>query len=251
MAMNTSAVQAAGTAGEASLDQVLNYLSRLTGEPVSANSVLRLRSVHRAAFTSWARKQNIAIQTTRMNAGDCTVSQVLGAEEAPSADGAASNVVTLPVRQSPPTIGGTVGEIGIDVEEVDSLPLASDYREHPFYRDHFTPIEIAYCIRQSDTRASFCGLWAAKEAILKSGLIPSSTHLMNAFEISHDGSGRPTFPGCRLSISHTSKSAVAVCIAAGEAAAPVERIPIGTASKCEAPPPTEKKQKSWLWSRGK
>jgi phosphopantetheine--protein transferase-like protein len=212
MEMNTSAVQVAGMAGEAHVDQVLAYLERLTGAPVAVQTSLKLRSVHRAAFTSWARKQNIPIQAAIMNAGNCTVSQVLGLGE--------SSLLEVPPEAASPVVAsievvasGPRGEVGIDMEEVESMPEASDYREHPFFQDHFAPAEIAYCIRRADVRISLCGLWAAKEAMLKAGVIPVGTHTMNGFEISHDESGRPTFPGCRLSISHTSKFAVAVCVA--------------------------------------
>ena len=57
--------------------------------------------------------------------------------------------------------------IGIDVEEISRMPLANDYREDEFYKMNFAPFEIAYCILQPDPAASFAGLFAAKEAIVK------------------------------------------------------------------------------------
>jgi hypothetical protein len=57
-----------------------------------------------------------------------------------------------------------------------------------------------------------CGLWAAKEAVLKSGHASPAGGNLRAIEISHDVHGRPVMAGCMLSISHTAKTAVAVCV---------------------------------------
>ena len=103
--------------------------------------------------------------------------------------------------------------IGIDIEAVAALPEADDYREAGFYRDTFTPSEIAYCLRQPNVRASFCGTWATKEAILKAGLAPMALSDLRQVEIQRDEDGRPVFPGASLSISHTGDTAVAVCLA--------------------------------------
>ena len=57
--------------------------------------------------------------------------------------------------------------IGIDIEEISAMPIVNDFREDEFYKMNFTPGEIAYCILQPDQYASFTGLFAAKEAIIK------------------------------------------------------------------------------------
>jgi phosphopantetheine--protein transferase-like protein len=192
---------------------------------------------------AWARTQTVTIRAEALTSGLCTVRQVLGAG---GDDFAVATASALPVvsARGASDLSAPGGEIGIDLEEVDSLPEASDYREHSFFRDYFSSAEIAYCIRQPNTRASFCGLWAAKEAILKAGLIPATSRLMKEFEIGHDEQGRPTFPACRLSISHTSRFAVAVCVAAAATPAPVrtERAPVPEQILL---PPGKKK---WPWS---
>jgi phosphopantetheine--protein transferase-like protein len=112
--------------------------------------------------------------------------------------------------------------VGIDIESVESLPVAKDPWSDAFYRDNFTEAEIAYCQRQTDPRMSFCGLWSAKEAAMKcdpeiAGLRPIQ------IEITHDEQRRP---GLRvhepvpdrapeeyaLSISHAGRMVVAVCV---------------------------------------
>jgi phosphopantetheine--protein transferase-like protein len=61
------------------------------------------------------------------------------------------------------------GEVrcGIDIEMISELPEAADYREHKFYRDSFTPEEIAYCLLQENPRLHFTARWCAKEALFK------------------------------------------------------------------------------------
>jgi phosphopantetheinyl transferase (holo-ACP synthase) len=122
---------------------------------------------------------------------------------------AAAELNTVPLRQA---INGTIKSgVGIDMEEIASMPKASDFRENEFYRMNFSASEIAYCILQPDPYASFAGLFSAKEAIVK-----ADNHYMNkAFNsvvIDHLADGIPTHPGFQLSISHTGQIAVAIAV---------------------------------------
>jgi phosphopantetheine--protein transferase-like protein len=230
------------------MQEVISYLSRLTGTPISPDEAFQLRSLHRAAFTSWARKQNVPVRISIMTAGTpFTIRQLLGSEE----EALAAAPVARTTAVAPPANSAVTGGIGIDIEEVGNLPEAEDYREHPFFQDHFTGKEMAYCIRQADVRASFCGIWAAKESMLKAGLIPSSAPRMNEFEIDRAESGAPIFPGCSISISHTRNTAVAMCVAtAAEPAlqAPASKPELIAACEPETAPATGKR---WPWSRTK
>lgn len=197
---------------ESALQQTVStYLSRLTGETLTPDSPLRLRSVQRAALSSWARQQQVSLRFALISSSvPFTVRELLL-----PADGDAAQVVVIPTTQQvidTPVLKGTpANRVGVDIEEVDSLPVAFDYREHAFYRDNFTAAEISYCIRQCSVRASLCGLWAAKEAILKAGVASAPQGHLKSIEISHDEEGRPVFTGCSLSISHSARSAIAVC----------------------------------------
>ncbi|WP_158809378.1 holo-ACP synthase [Beijerinckia sp. L45] len=196
-------------AGDTNLTDVLDYLSRLRGAPIAAGQLLTLRSVERAAFAAWIRKTGL--QTN----GDVLASSAPFTVEQILSDGERSHErapdIGLPKTSSSATQPST--RVGVDIELVDALPHAGDYRDHPFYEDNFTAKEIAYCLRQADVRASFCGTWAAKEAILKSGIIQLTGTNLRAIEISRDPSGRPVHPECSISISHTPSTAVAVCLA--------------------------------------
>lgn len=109
--------------------------------------------------------------------------------------------------------GGSPGNIGIDIEEVASLPRTHDYRKDAFYTMNFSPSEIAYCVLQPDPYASFAGLFSAKEAIVKAdGRLRSRS--FNSIGISHGPEGAPFYPGFNLSISHAGGVAVAVAIPA-------------------------------------
>jgi phosphopantetheine--protein transferase-like protein len=131
------------------------------------------------------------------------------------------------VTQPPPADNGGSNNkngfgVGIDIESVELLPIAKDPWTDAFYRDNFTDAEIAYCLRQSDPRMSFCGLWSAKEAAMKCD--PAIAALRPAqIEITHDEQRRP---GLRVhgvgplqesdsfvvSISHAGAMGIAVCV---------------------------------------
>ncbi len=114
--------------------------------------------------------------------------------------------------------------IGIDIEQISLMPPSSDYREDHFYTSNFSPSEIAYCILQPDTAASFAGLFAAKEAIVKA----DNSYLkrdFNSIKIDHLPNGKPTFPSFSISISHTAQIAVAVAVRLPNEKAPVQSVP--------------------------
>ncbi|KAL9936912.1 hypothetical protein V8E36_004147 [Tilletia maclaganii] len=65
--------------------------------------------------------------------------------------------------------GGGVKGVGVDVEDVTGFPF-----ENPtFVERNFTASEIAYCRAQPNPQASFCGRFAAKEAVFKAMGVPS------------------------------------------------------------------------------
>ena len=101
--------------------------------------------------------------------------------------------------------------VGIDIEEIANLPVAEDYREHPFYQSTFTPQELSYCILQVNSLASLAGLFAAKEAIVKTDG-GRQYRTLKEIAINHAADGKPTCPGFELSISHTTGNAVAVAV---------------------------------------
>ncbi len=132
-------------------------------------------------------------------------------------EGKSALVQIMPVAAdgNPPGIAGSALHgskgLGLEIENVATLPDAEDYSLHEFYRSNFTSSEITYCIKQPAVKAAFQGLLAAKRAIIKSGAAGDSPDGPRSVEIGFDSEGRPIYPGCLLSISDTGTIAAAVC----------------------------------------
>ncbi len=105
------------------------------------------------------------------------------------------------------------GSVGIDIEMVSAMPVTDDFREDNFYTMNFSAAEISYAILQTNPYASFAGLFAAKEAIVKADNNLKGTNF-NQINIQHQLNGRPFHPAFNISISHTGDMAAAVAIPA-------------------------------------
>ena len=97
------------------------------------------------------------------------------------------------------------------MEDVENLPVVIDFRSDDFYIQNFSPREIEYCLSKENPLPAFTGLFAAKEAVVKADNAYRN-RAFNTIEITHDAQGRPGFGHFLLSISHTSKMAVAVAV---------------------------------------
>ncbi len=110
---------------------------------------------------------------------------------------------------------------GIDLELVESLPEASDYRTHEFYVLNFTEAERAYCSAQANPRMHLAARWAAKEALRKCDPLLSAEPFGD-IEIIREKTGRTFFQRrstdgtTRLphavSLTHTTQMAAAVVV---------------------------------------
>ncbi|MGA7384314.1 MAG: 4'-phosphopantetheinyl transferase superfamily protein [Methylocella sp.] len=129
---------------------------------------------------------------------------------------ALTQIMPVAADGSPPGIAGSGLQaskgLGLAIENIAALPDAEDYSPHEFYRANFTPPEIAYCIKQPAVKAAFQGLLTAKRAIIKSGAGSDSPEGPRSVEIRFEDDGRPSYPGCLLSISDTGTIAAAVCL---------------------------------------
>ena len=138
-----------------------------------------------------------------------TFSDLIGKRDQKTVNGAAE--VYVPAAAVTAATGTSPGSIGIDIEELSSLPRTHDFRKDEFYTMNFTPSEIAYCVLQPDPYASFAGLFSAKEAIVKADGRHRSRSF-NTIGITHGPEGEPLYPGFNLSISHAGGVAVAVAV---------------------------------------
>jgi holo-[acyl-carrier protein] synthase len=153
----------------------------------------------------------------------------VGTAETSSPHAAASSPAPRPVVRSSPRTGpfasAEIG-LGMDMQEIASLPNADDYREHIFYAGNFTPQELATAVLRPNPRAHLCGLFCAKEAAKKSHRALLDVRMAD-LSILPDDMGRPVLhvadavaaaAGLRflVSITHTETVAAATCIALSE-----------------------------------
>jgi len=163
---------------------------------------------------------------------------------------AASAPAAARVRTAHASADGNAGlgglQVGLDVEDIRSLPVAADYWEHEFYSGTFARSEIAYSVLQTDPRTHFAGFWCAKEALRKCDASFAATTL-NQLAVAHDVDGRPyltqaTADGPErlphaVSISHTAEVATAVVVAQTAPNAVVAPVP-ERAAVASTPPAT-------------
>jgi len=127
--------------------------------------------------------------------------------------------LNLESKSSALSVGGLF--IGVDIEEVDHLPVTSNYRIHDFYRSLFNDEEISYALLKPEPRLHLCGIFCAKEALKKSA--PELIHLrMDEIQV-HHRQGRPSINtshssidsrfSFQVSISHSNHYAVATVLA--------------------------------------
>jgi phosphopantetheine--protein transferase-like protein len=152
-------------------DPIVSYFARLTGSAVTGETPIRLTSMQIGAAHSWLRRQAAPFAEDVLMRGTFTLGELLVTNGTPASARAGSGTAgdraaLAPVHGVWPARPAGVA-VGIDIELVATLPETVDFRADPFYVDHFTDREISHCIGQPDPRESFCGLWAAKEAVLK------------------------------------------------------------------------------------
>ena len=122
-------------------------------------------------------------------------------------------------QQADPTGEAEPLSMGIDIESIASLPKVADFRREEFYKQNFTPQEMAWCILQPEPYESFAGLFAVKEALIKAdnSLMEKS---FNQISIGRSTQGRPLYPGFTISIAHSNGTAVAVAARATNGTTP-------------------------------
>ena len=232
-------------ANEALEQKFAQLVTELLGIPVAqvADDVSldtpKFRTSVGAAILATAVKSRLG--KTVSTAGVKTVGQLRAAilgESMPAASrGAAVPAPAAPDLASPGPLAAGPIACGVDMEDVATLPEAPDYWKHEFYREHFSPEEIAYCAGQRDPRQHFAARWCAKEALKKCSprfmkLAFSQIQVANrsdgsvALEVRTGSKWAPA--SVALSLSHTPSTAVAMVVSAAEAGS--ARQPTGVAS---------------------
>ncbi len=208
-------------------DRLIAYLNRIVGDTVIVGQQVALSSTQRVQLISWLNSNGVPTDINKFKSNLISVDQILAMAEGrdvPAGPQSAKPTTTnRPVaarraaaREALVLAAPVMLGLGIDIQAKSKMPQTSDYRTDPFYKRNFTDRELAHCIEKADPLETFTGIWAAKEAILKSGAATRSQsgELAN-IEVVYDALGAPTHPGCLLSISHEADLAVAVCIRCG------------------------------------
>lgn len=110
--------------------------------------------------------------------------------------------------------------IGIDIVEV--ARIAELLKKQSFIEGVFTQNEYAYYLQKNERAETLAGIFAAKEALLKS--VGTGINLnLTSIEVAHTDNGQPYFVQNKwikdfqlqfcLSITHTKDIAIAVCVA--------------------------------------
>ena len=99
-------------------------------------------------------------------------------------------------------------QVGIDIQEIKELPDSDDFWEDEFYKSNFTSSEIAYCVTKDNPKQSFSGLYACKEALIKSN---NNLNWEN-INICHNEKGKPVFENYNISISHSGQYSIAIAL---------------------------------------
>jgi phosphopantetheine--protein transferase-like protein len=185
-------------------------------------------SIARAALDSMIRRR-VGVRAksvyTASTFGELE-SELGGEGEAPAEPG--STPAAIPARREPrppePSATGGLVACGVDIEQIDDLPKATDYWEDAFYRANFTPAEISYCLLQESPPHHFAARWCAKEALKKCDAAFLAEE-PNRIEVASEPSGAPylvhridgharRLPHA-LSLSHTTTAAVAMVVMVG------------------------------------
>lgn len=184
------------TAGDNSSDEVLDFYKQLSGLDTSVVDLKRLSSAKRARFISFCRSKGV----------DPHIFQ--GGENLDVRQNFAA-------KQTDEVIELELGGLGLDMVAVAELfpTEIEDLKADPSVKGIFALREIAYAETKVNTYETLAGIFAAKEAIVKTGCLDSYREQnFNKLIVDHDAMGTPVVEGFSLSISHCSGFAAAVAI---------------------------------------
>ena len=139
---------------------------------------------------------------------------------APNRTAISREPISSDVEQSQPSSFSGL-YIGVDIEEIERLPITSNYRTHDFYQSQFSNEEISYALLKPEPRMHLCGIFCAKEALKKSAIELIQLR-MDEIQMQHR-QGRPFIKtihdsinarfNFQVSISHSDHYAVATVLA--------------------------------------
>ena len=166
--------------------KAIEYLQKLTSSEVKDININQLSSAQKARFLSWLDSENIELNFN--NDFDSKIS-------------AEKNINIIDNNN-----------LGIDIQDIRELfpNEISDLKSEKDILDIFSLNEISYAENKRDKYETLTGIFAAKEAIIKTLNIKNKK--LNKINISFDKTGKPSNKDCFISISHSNNFAVSVAL---------------------------------------
>jgi phosphopantetheine--protein transferase-like protein len=119
-------------------------------------------------------------------------------------------------------------DVGIDIEDINNIPVPIDCKSNAFFTNNFSESEIDYCMKQVNPRESFASRFCLKEALVKADNTLMNTSF-NKLHIEINAKGAPVYPGYVLSCSHSQGQVVAIAIrSSGQSSRPPESINVSS-----------------------
>ena len=181
------------------INKKIRDISSLDG---GISDLANLTSIQRARLMSWMESENINTDILNNSTLDTKSNDYVKNN---------SEVINHPINSQ-------FCFIGTDIQSIDELFLniSGDIKSNSEFTNIFDETEIVYAESKRNTQETLAGIFAAKEAILKTGLYKNYQNL-NEIVITHNEDGMPLFQNFSLSISHSNNIAMAVAISVPEA----------------------------------
>lgn len=198
--------------GEKMKNFVLDYFSKLLNSSIDADSIIKLSSAQSARAYTWLKSNSFDFDAQILRQS-FTINQLIELEDnsvPPSFLGLSETEKFLPESLY---MGEAPSSIGIDIQSIAELfpmGLVADPKSDPELLGIYTLKELSYAQSRNNPIQTLTGLFAAKEAILKCRY--GEGRLVD-LEVLPDESGRPTFNGFLISISHSKDYAIAIAVA--------------------------------------
>lgn len=181
------------------INKKIRDISSLDG---GISDLANLTSIQRARLMSWMESENINTDILNNSTLDFKYNDYIKND---------SEDINHPINSQSCFIG-------TDIQSIDELFLniSGDIKSNSEFTNIFDETEIVYAESKRNTQETLAGIFAAKEAILKTGLYKNYQNL-NEIVITHNEDGMPLFQNFSISISHSNNIAMAVAISVPEA----------------------------------
>lgn len=185
------------------IEPLVSFFSALTNKSVDENTPIGLSSAQKARAFSWLQANGISVEPSLLNT-KFTIQMLL------NRSGVQVNLYKPQVRKTEEVLSDFA--VGIDIQLISELfpdSMSIDFVGDEQYSEIFTPREVSYALAKESPKETLAGVFAAKEALIKSG---HSAQKLSEIEILPNELGKPVFQNYSISISHSGGYAVALAI---------------------------------------